>query len=119
MKRILLFDLDGVLILPRGYRAAVHDTLTYFLDDLNLSHLEVDDGLPPLFESLGVTSEWDMIAVSLAVALDAAAGAFPHLAQAGTLVQIKIAMENLDLRDLQVDWRGRVRALGPFMKREP
>lgn len=119
MKRILLFDLDGVLILPRGYRAAVHDTLTYFLDDLNLSHLEVDDGLPPLFESLGVTSEWDMIAVSLAVALDAAAGAFPHLAQAGTLVQIKIAMENLDLRELQVDWRGRVRALGPFMKREP
>ncbi len=119
MKQILLFDLDGVLILPRGYRAAVHDTLTYFLEDLNLSHLEVDDGLPPLFESLGVTSEWDMIAVSLAVALDAAAGAFPHLAQAGTLVQTKTAMENLDLRELQVNWRERVRTLGPFMKREP
>ena len=119
MKRILLFDLDGVLILPRGYRAAVHDTLTYFLEDLNLSHLAVDDGLPPLFESLGVTSEWDMIAISLAVALDAAAGVFPHLAQAGTLVQIKTAMENLDLRDLQVDWRERVRTLGPSMKREP
>lgn len=67
---ICLFDVDGVLVQPGGYRAAVRATLEYFLGKMGLAHLTPGEELPVLFEALGVTSEWDMLPITLAVIMD-------------------------------------------------
>jgi len=57
----LLFDIDGVLINPIGYRKAVYDTTRHFLDIFGFSKLAINDEIITTFESMGITSEWDMI----------------------------------------------------------
>jgi hypothetical protein len=63
---ILLFDLDGVLVHPTGYRTAFFSTVRYFLGQIGLAHLTPGEEVPELFESFGVTSEWDMVPSTLA-----------------------------------------------------
>ncbi|HEX2978776.1 MAG TPA: hypothetical protein VHO48_00800 [Anaerolineaceae bacterium] len=70
---IALLDLDGVLIRPGGYRAAVEATLQYYIDCMGLKCNPPDSRVMSLFEALGVTSEWDMAPICLAVILDRAA----------------------------------------------
>jgi hypothetical protein len=67
---ICLFDVDGVLVQPGGYRAAVRATLEYFLGRMGLVHLTPGEEIPVLFESMGVTSEWDMVPITLAVVMN-------------------------------------------------
>ena len=68
VKTVTLFDLDGVLIKPGGYRAAFHAAMNYFLDKMGLN-LEIGPQEHDLviFESYGVTAEWDMLPVSLLI----------------------------------------------------
>lgn len=66
-----LFDIDGVLLYPGGYRAATQATLRTFLDRWGLAEVNVPEHALELFESMGVTSECDMIPLCLAVALEA------------------------------------------------
>ncbi len=61
----LLFDIDGVLINPSGYRKAVYDTTHYFLNKLGFSKISIDEEIITTFESIGITSEWDMIPLYL------------------------------------------------------
>lgn len=61
----LLFDIDSVLIDPRGYRKAVYDTTRYFLDTLGLTNISINEDVITTFESIGITSEWDMIPLYL------------------------------------------------------
>lgn len=68
---IVLFDIDGVLVQPAGYRAAVKATMDYFLDRLGVERAVFSEEIAVLFEALGVTSEWDMVPISLAVVLEA------------------------------------------------
>ena len=56
MTRIILLDLDGVLIQPGGYRAALRATVQHFIGPLPDIH---DEMLVDL-ENRGITSEWDM-----------------------------------------------------------
>lgn len=69
---IVLFDLDGVLINPGGYRAAFSTVIQEFLEKSGLKNYKVPKNLPELFESHGVTNEWDMLPLTYAVTLDAA-----------------------------------------------
>ena len=68
VKTVVLFDLDGVLIKSGGYRAAFRAAMNYFLGQMGL-----DPEFGPkehdlvTFESYGVTAEWDMLPVSLAI----------------------------------------------------
>jgi hypothetical protein len=55
MKRIILLDLDGVLVQPRGYRAALRATVQRFVGEY---HIEED--LLTELEKRGISSEWDM-----------------------------------------------------------
>ena len=68
---IVLFDIDGVLVQPAGYRAAVKATMDYFLDRLGVERAVFSEEIAVLFEALGVTSEWDMVPISLVVVLEA------------------------------------------------
>ena len=70
IKSIVLFDIDGVMVNPRGYRESVKATLKYFFRKMDLINNLPGDDIPALFESVGITSEWDMIPICLAIAID-------------------------------------------------
>ena len=67
--KILLFDMDGVLIEPRAYHMALQDTVAMVghalgYRDINLTQEDIE-----VFESVGVTSEWDSAAICSALLL--------------------------------------------------
>ena len=65
--RILLFDIDGVLVKPFGYRKAYFDTCQWLINQGKLPVNIPASDIPALFESYGVTSEWDMLAITGAI----------------------------------------------------
>ena len=66
----LLFDIDGVLINPSGYRKAVHDTTNYFLNKLGFSKITINEEIITTFESIGITSEWDIVPLYLLIIIE-------------------------------------------------
>ncbi|MDD2923477.1 MAG: hypothetical protein PHQ36_14420 [Anaerolineales bacterium] len=56
MTRILLLDIDGVLVKPGGYRAALRATVNYFIRP----HFEIEEKTLEDLERRGISSEWDM-----------------------------------------------------------
>ncbi len=75
MKTVLLLDLDGVLVAPLGYRKAVAEALRR-----TFARWGWDLPLPPdlaeHYEAAGIPSEWDMLPLMLATALEAWAAAW-------------------------------------------
>ena len=67
MTKILLLDIDGVLVRPGGYRAALHATLNHFVRLMGLPGFEFPEEKLAGFEKRGITSEWDMVPLLLAV----------------------------------------------------
>lgn len=55
MKRIILLDIDGVLVQPGGYRAALRATVQRFVGDY-----VIEEDLIAGMEKRGISSEWDM-----------------------------------------------------------
>lgn len=70
MTTVLLLDIDGVLVRPGGYRAALHATLNYFVNLMGLPHFEFPEEKLAGFERRGITSEWDMVPLLLGVLWD-------------------------------------------------
>lgn len=64
MKKIILLDVDGVLVQPGGYRAALRATVRHFLGE----HVEVHEDLLTDLEKRGIFSEWDMAPLVIAAA---------------------------------------------------
>ena len=62
MTRIILLDMDGVLVQPAGYRAALRATVNYFIDP---PFMIEEDALAEL-ERRQITSEWDMTPLLIA-----------------------------------------------------
>jgi hypothetical protein len=62
--KIILLDVDGVLVHPGGYRAALRATVRRFLGD----HFEVHEDLLTDMEKRGIASEWDMAPLIIAAA---------------------------------------------------
>lgn len=56
MTKIILLDIDGVLVQPGGYRAALRATVHRFIDP----DFEIREELLTDFEKRGISSEWDM-----------------------------------------------------------
>lgn len=70
-RSIYLFDLDGVLIQPGGYRQALRDTLNDWAARMGLNHtFAPNEDEIAVLEAQGVTSEWDMIPFSLALIIE-------------------------------------------------
>lgn len=76
---ILLFDVDGVLIQPGGYRAAVRVTVNHFTNQMGLGDCAPDDATIAIFEAQGITCEWDMVPLLLAVILETLSASQPDL----------------------------------------
>jgi len=67
---VVLFDVDGVLIEPGGYRCAMRDAMRHFLQRLGQPHWQPDESFVEQFESHMLTSEWDMLPLTLCHFLD-------------------------------------------------
>ena len=79
---VFLFDIDGVLIEPRGYRRATLETLADFSAQMGLAAVPLPDETDLAFmEAHSITNEWDMIPLALAAILEslAAHAALPNL----------------------------------------
>lgn len=66
MKKVILLDIDGVLVHPGGYRAALHATLNHFASLMGLSHFDFPEEKLSELEKRGIFSEWDMVPLLLA-----------------------------------------------------
>lgn len=116
---IFLFDIDGVLVEPLGYRRAVHAALAYFARQMGLpdSCLPPED-IPALFEAHRVTSEWDMVPVCLAALLDHLAGQLPGLLQelpptlSAALPVLRRHLQGSPPVDFSIDYAGLIPLLG-------
>ena len=67
--RILLFDLDGVLVEPRAYHQALRETVALVGRALGYREVKLTQADIEIFESVNVTSEWDSSAICTALLL--------------------------------------------------
>lgn len=68
MKKVVLLDVDGVLVTPGGYRAALHATLNHFATLMGAPHFDFHGEKIAELEKRGIFSEWDMVPVLLGAA---------------------------------------------------
>ena len=69
MRTLLLFDVDGVLIHPKGYKVALQATVDYFAEQMGLPPVELTFDEIAVFEACGLTNEWDSAAFSVGALL--------------------------------------------------
>ncbi|GIK62864.1 MAG: hypothetical protein BroJett018_06580 [Chloroflexota bacterium] len=84
MRNILLFDVDGVLIYPEGYKVALRRTIGYFGSLMGHPPIHFTDDEISIFEACGLTNEWDSAAFAVGLMLTQALAEHPNL-QADTL----------------------------------
>ncbi len=117
---VFLFDLDGVLVQPGGYRAAVRATVNYFAKHLGLGNIAPADETVAIFEAQGITCEWDMVPILLTLALNSALSALPDLEKHSVpLDTFQSACEWLNCQPLDsfgIDFAPLLRGLDRFVK---
>ncbi len=69
-KKIFLFDLDGVLLIPGGYDTALIETFRHFYQKMGIEDQAPDETAGETFESFAVTNDWDMLSIGLAITFD-------------------------------------------------
>lgn len=69
--QIFLFDIDGVLVAPRGYRQGIWTLLEKYAAQWNFKGCLPGEREIALLESVQITSEWDQIPICLACMLEA------------------------------------------------
>lgn len=78
-RTLILFDVDGVLIHPAGYKAATRATVEHFAAAMGQSYTGPSDDEIAVFEANGITNEWDSCAICTADTLLAALDRQPDL----------------------------------------
>lgn len=117
--KVMLFDMDGVLVHAGGYWAAREAAIKYFMDRLGWEIPAPGADIPPLLESYGVTSEWDMVPVCLAIMLDAAWEIMPGGGSADTLENALEVVRKHHLSARQIDYSSNIRRFKPFFGLAP
>ena len=69
MHTLFLFDVDGVLVQPKGYKLALRDTINRFARQYGFSPVNVSMEEIALFEACGLTNEWDSAAMCVGAML--------------------------------------------------
>lgn len=101
-RKVLLLDIDGVLVRPGGYRRSYRDTVNSFLRELGLERFELrDDRFAERFEACEIPAEWDMVPLTLAMVFDYLLSIDPAFALPSKLSKIRRidAPENLTAVD--------------------
>jgi hypothetical protein len=65
MTKVILLDIDGVLVHHGGYRAALHATLNHFASLMGLSRFDFPEEILSELEKREISSEWDMVPLLL------------------------------------------------------
>ncbi len=112
---VYLFDLDGVLVQPGGYREAVRATVNYFARQLGFSNLAPDDETIAIFEAQGVTCEWDMIPILLAVLLETAVSTVSETSHLPSLGAAAEWMRAHSVQLSEVNYAPVLRRLSPYL----
>jgi hypothetical protein len=115
---IMLFDLDGVLIRPIGYRRAFYDTARFFLRQAGLENLVSIEGVPELFESNGITCEWDMLPLMLLICLDAFASFQENFPEFSTFEEFAKWSSANEFKHLHINFKAEIDRLGCVLKRK-
>ncbi len=68
--RVLLFDIDGVLVSQGGYRKAFTDTVSWFMNYFGFPEIQIGREFADRFDAYGVLAEWDMVPLTLSFFLD-------------------------------------------------
>jgi len=69
MRTLFLFDMDGVLLTPMGYHTSLRTSVRRIGLALGAPNTELHHEEIAKFEALGVTNEWDSLAICTAVVL--------------------------------------------------
>ncbi|HVO69137.1 MAG TPA: hypothetical protein VMT24_03770 [Aggregatilineaceae bacterium] len=78
-RTLMLFDVDGVLVHPIGYKAALRALVDYFAMQMGQPAMGPRDDEIAVFEASGLTNEWDSGAMCVSALLLAALEARPDL----------------------------------------
>ena len=103
--RILLFDLDGILLEPRGYHRALRETATLVGQWLGYRRVTLTQQDIELFESVDVTSEWDSAAICAALLLRDAWTISPDIMLASAPPSPDLPTHDLPAPDFQAFFR--------------
>ena len=109
--RILLFDIDGVLVKPFGYRKAYFETCKWIIGQGNLQiNLPAED-IPALFESFGVTSEWDMLSITASIMLDSVLEENQISLESDKLEQALLELASIEKNWIEIDFRQHIQSI--------
>ena len=116
-KTVFLFDIDGVLVEPSGYRAAVQATLRYFTRKMGLAdEIVPDEDSMSLFESQRITSEWDMVPISLVILLEQLLATNPGIELPGSLDECCHYLGKFRLELGPIDYRTPILKIGARLR---
>ncbi len=107
---LLLFDVDGVLIRAHGYKEALRATLDVIAGQMGQPPVNLTADEIAVFESSGLTSEWDSGALAAAILLSDILNVRPDLRRE-TLDDTLAALRAAGVVVPRPDFAGRARAL--------
>jgi len=114
VQSILLFDLDGVLIYPGGYKAAFRATLENLLSKMHVSFYMPSIDIYETFESVGIGSEWDMLPITFVIILD---HILPHVPEIKDLTSFEDCLGVVSKHSLSenvIDYHQTLKAITPL-----
>ncbi len=115
---VFLFDIDGVLVQPGGYRRAVQATLDYFTRRMGLDGQVLSEETIATFEANNITSEWDIVPLCLAATLDGLQALYPEVRLPAELAPACDALRARGVSAPRVDFQALARRLGAAFQQE-
>ncbi len=112
---VWLFDLDGVLIRPEGYREALRRTVAHFSREMGNPERPLEESAIEAFEAQGITCEWDIAGICAAADIFTIWRANPDLHLPADLPRAMRVLQKDTLARPEPDyagWARRVSALG-------
>lgn len=115
---VFLFDIDGVLVQPGGYRRAVQATLDHFTRRMGLDSQVLSEETVSTFEAHNITSEWDIVPLCLAAILAGFQALYPGVRLPAELYPACDALRAYGVSAPQVDFQALARRLGAAFQQE-
>ena len=69
LMKLILFDMDGVLLEPGGYHQALRDSVRRIGQAIGAPNTDLTEEQIARFEALNITNEWDSVAICAALTL--------------------------------------------------